>query len=561
MGFIRDLVNGTTDDTDDRYWRNLGYVLELNSPEDNVIMPLLLGLQEYSFDRDFAKDVQLAQDGGVHVSEYGVLLGRIRISVDPGVTPVRAGSEDARKLSGHKRFLEVRDRIFQAYSEAKQDPESAKDTFLTFYSLKDDDAWTVVPERFSLHRSSSAAASYPYTVELLAVKQADIKNLYLVDPDKSLLQTFTDTARSLRQSLGMVRAAIDDATFYLDEARTATVAWVNILNTISEVADAVNNFLIGVDRMVKVPHYALRALLSNLETLVTYSADWKNLDDNTRRWWAELEDQIYMFAALPDAFSESLDVQVQEAWRRRSGVAGKSAVELARADGTLQGTGAGPNDYQRAAAQPARQAPAGYSGWQSIVLDASDTPAGIAARYSVPWSDVAAANRLWPPYFSDVDLPNTRSPGDTLLVPLRGLAARPDTISVGAPDRESQQDDIFGRDFLLDQVEGIAPAGDDAATVAGVENVLQAIGIRLDTDLGSNVPYPGFGRRDFVGSTNSLANIMLLEIDTKRTLAEDKRVTKVQNVVLVPNGTEYRATLDLVLADRSSVRTRGRLLT
>lgn len=572
-GFLRKLLDPSLNRPadDDNYWRNIGYAFELvvDKGRRSVIMPILLGLEEYSFDSHFSRDVELAQFGGHHVTEYGIQLGTIRISVQPGtkIASHRArlgGSASA--ISGHKRFLEIREKIFWEYSDLKQDPDLGEDVLLVFHSLKDADSWVVIPDEHSLRRSSRAPASYPYSVSMTAIERYTASSLRAEDlsPDQSLFDKLAQPAHFLRGILQNIQATVEDVNYYLDQATQVASAYANIMVSVGNIADALSAFTGGVERLIRVPRLAIQETARSIERLVAFSDDWSSMSLEARGWWRDLEKSLEAACLPRQAYEEDPLARLSDRLAAQSGEAGYSGSELALAAGTIGGTGARTTDTQRALARPAEQAGQAYSGFVEIEVATYHTPDGIAAAYGVPWAVIAAANGLRAPYICEADLPGTVAPGERIVIPLRGTTAP--FLAAAAPGVESggsQQEDLFGVDWLLDAEEGLVVdrrgGSLDYAMVSGVDNALQGVGIRLATERGANVCYPFLGRSRKVGTVNSLEAQLLDEVECRRSILEDDRVAKVVALTVERLGDCSDLTVDLELTNHSATRAQGRI--
>ena len=574
-GFIRQAISGAlTVEDDDRYWRSLGYVFELVLPQNyRIVIPILLGPTQYTFTREFSQDIEVAQDGALHVAEYGIVQGRIHISVDPGVGPRRpwnavtipgqaAGMISA--LSGHKRWMQIRDDLFFRYSELKRNPASSVDTKLLFHSLKDDSSYVVVPTELQLNRESSAAPSYPYSVDMVVIEKWDGERPALTGPDAGLFDMLTSPARQIRDAIQLIDATVDDATFYLSQAQTVATSWNNVIRDTGRLVESLGTFLAGVDSLIRVPYSTVAALAGAYDRLAGTAGDWGALSYSARTWARGIEQRLNRIAMFPAEFSPSLDARERRLALARAKEAGYSPADLAAATGTIGGSGARATDAQRAAAANVVSSTGGYSGWVEVEVVSHTSPEGIAGEYGVEWALVAAANGLRSPYFSDAGLPGTLAPGDKIVVPM----ATPDTRSMAGVSRgegygTSRQAELFGRDLLLDDDEGIAVdtryGGLDFALVEGVDNVVQAVGIRLQTAQRTNLVYPTFGRLDYVGSVATLEAALMARVDTRRTLLEDPRIQGIKPLAIQAEADSVSVDATLVLADWSTVRAQGRL--
>src|SRR6476660_8975519 len=99
--------------------------------------------------------------------------------------------------------------------------------------------------------------------------------------------------------------------------------------------------------------------------------------------------------------------------------------------------------------------------------------------------------------------------------------------------------EILGRDLRLDPGGlgfGLALDLGDLDTVAGVDNLVQALLIRFNTPLGdlAALGHPDFGSRlhDLIGSGNTETTRNLVRLFTLETLRQESRVGEVRSLVV-----------------------------
>jgi len=573
-GFIRTAADAALQrqQDDDRYWQALGYVFELIPPTLSslfrTLCPILIGPTELTVVWDFAQSVELAQDAGIHIAEYGMILGHISISVDTGASR-RTYNHDGftlSTLSGQRRWERVQKEIFRAYSQLKQDSSTSAGTLLVLHCLKDAEAYVVVPDRLTLSRSTRDAIGYPYSVELTIVDRYE-SQMRLPSPDVSLMETIKGPARAVRAALQKIQATLNDLTSYADEARMVALAYTNIISDVGAIADAAAGVLDGTSRFIRIPHATMAQTLQAMDQLLRVGASIGALDESSRLWFSDLEDQVLQLASFKERFVESLDGRVEARRLRQQGAAGYTTRDLSQASGTLGGTGARSTDALRAQAAARPQETGAFSGWQEIEVAPTDTPEGLAARYGAAWADIAAANGLRAPYISEARLPATVAPGGRIVVPTRTNETRNLASASGGARAygESQQDELFGRDLRIDSAEGVAidvqHGSEDLALISGVDNVVQALGIRLDTIRGTNALYPDVGREDTVGGVLTAETQMTARVELSRTALQDARIRAVQHMSVEAIGDALEVVMDLELADRSTTRAQGRVIT
>lgn len=563
--------------TDDKYLQKLAYVFELRIPGQlPVRRALLLGPSRYSIRREFLQAIEHGQDGGKHVYEYGSALARISMTVDPGAAPQRLPHDYAAgqlsELSGHGRYLDIRDTIFEAYSDAKKTAAGAGAT-LILHVLKDEESWVVVPVTFGLERDRGQPIAHPYSFELIGVEDligADRNAMDLSTQQadhKSMLDTFANPAKEMRRWVQRGTAAIDDLTASVFDLRMAGQTWLGVIDDVGTLISAAGDLASGMSNVMRLPHAAAMAIAGVVDTAAALC--W----DITQEWapsyyMRELTDAVHRIAAFRDQYGEDLPQALAQKHRWSTGAAGYSPADLQRSDGTLRGSGAKATDTLRvsggAAATRTQQS---YGGWVEVVVRSNDTPAGLEARYNVPWADIAAANRLRAPYISTVPLPGTVAPGQKIVVPRIAADNWSGGVATGNANLgSSQQEDLFGTDLRDDPDDGIAidfaRGATDFLTVSGIDLMEQAVRRRLQTEKGTNPIHPTDGLPFQPGSTNVLENQILARVAVRETLAMDKRIKKLAGLTATVNGDTLQiADVEVILSDQSSVRSRGVIIT
>jgi len=111
-------------------------------------------------------------------------------------------------------------------------------------------------------------------------------------------------------------------------------------------------------------------------------------------------------------------------------------------------------------------------------------------------------------------------------------------------------EDIFGKDLKLTHMEyrhdlsTIRSIRDkrDFATVAGYDNLVQALSLRLRTPRGElrELGHPDYGSRihELIGRPNNASNRKLLELYCKEAILQDPRVREIETINVVSNPTE-----------------------
>jgi hypothetical protein len=528
---------------DDRYWKALLYLFELQIPgRKPVFRALLLGPTSYSYRANFASDKRVAQLGAVHVYEQGIVMAQIDLAIDPGARLARKLHDGVNLtvLSGHGRMLQIWDDIIRPYSDAKKDPNLAAGTQLWLHVQKDRKRFRVVPDVWSFQRIAGRPAQSPYTVSMTAVGEGSYYDVQPKAVDKSWFDRIRDGNRALRESVQAATAAVQQITAEIGAARLIAQELTGVIGDVQVLLDACNTALEAGSDLVRYPLQAVRNLLVEVEhaTQICFEQS-QAIPAGFADDWARLGDALDRVAANAEVFATPLAATLNALEAQRGSTTAGFATQ---ANGIRLGQS--------------------YVGWSDVVVQASDTPAGFEARYGRAWAEIAAANRLRPPYLTPVQLPGCLAPGQRILVPIPpGGAPQMNSHTPGVQVGESGQADVFGRDWRFDDVEGWAlnSQGTDLDLVEGVPNVVQQLGYKLDTVRGTNVIYPDLGRVGDVGNAVSLEEVALQEAFCRVALAQDPRVKEIRDVTVALEGDTLATELSVFLTDSSIVRALGQL--
>lgn len=196
--------------------------------------------------------------------------------------------------------------------------------------------------------------------------------------------------------------------------------------------------------------------------------------------------------------------------------------------------------------------------FRNHTISHGDTIQYIAQKYlddMTRWVDVARFNNLKYPYIVDTNEEKLENPdhlatiGDVLLIKLEE-DEQSEMISDLKSITEYDKDEIYalalGKDldiepipdqygYIINEEEKLELEGDpqgDLKTTRGMENLKQALYIKLITPKGSYVGHPRFGSEvdKYIGRKNTKENATLLALEIERTIKTDGRVSKVKKL-------------------------------
>ena len=182
------------------------------------------------------------------------------------------------------------------------------------------------------------------------------------------------------------------------------------------------------------------------------------------------------------------------------------------------------------------------------------------------WTEIAHFNNLRHPYIVDTVEEKMENPdhlvtiGDVLMIRVSDND-QAELLNSLKRANDYDQEEIFalalGKDLdILPIPKGFGQPGWDneslemkangnggIATKRGLENLKQALYLRLITPLGSYLGHPNYGSKVhmYLGKKNTEENAILLDIEIERTLRTDGRVRSVEKVGHILDGNTYTA--------------------
>lgn len=169
---------------------------------------------------------------------------------------------------------------------------------------------------------------------------------------------------------------------------------------------------------------------------------------------------------------------------------------------------------------------------------------------STRWVEIAELNDLKAPYVIQ-DMSDTTSnvvhPGDTILIPIsptNGFSQLPEGKEITSGAELSELEKSLGTDLKLTEDFDIALGNNgDLQIVRGADNVAQAVVLKLAYEPGEVMRSPGLGVGLGVGK--KFPPLSEIKDNLIRSLSQDPRIDKVENLRLERNNSELRLSFDL----------------
>ena len=548
---------------DDKYYRDFFYFFELIVPpdisggRDSFLFPLVLNPDEISMEEPFSVTATATTQGGLWVEENGIVQRMLRIKGTTGFKPrpyrgsffVDLNSPERRsyerdnaitsppdQLSGQRHFQFLQDAVFRTYADLKRDPATSFGTQLRFHNIKDDEHWLVVPQKFSLMRNASARGRtcYDYNIEMLVVDKATANDEDFSE-DKNVIDAIKDGFNTVASAVELAQATFQDVVALTNEIKNFVSNVGTILNNVVDLVQTAGNFINGVSELIETPIDTVTSLANQVDialvtmsdAIINFTSPAEVFPDAVQNAFRRLSDSLDRFRTQPDLYEPETRRRIralirgQELSTSRTKAALEAAARAAPANsfqqyiakGTSLTTGA--LNQSRSERGVGRQTPQ-FQSAREYTVAVGDTLQNIAAQQlgdARLYKYIAELNNLRAPFLSDRGLPGTKKVGEKLLVPSFSKAPKQRTLAptLGVDPSRSQRERFLGTDLVFSQQPGPGQLFDfeidtsggsvDLRTVSEIDNLKQAMLIRLRTERGTNKLYTTLGTRRLVGLT------------------------------------------------------------
>lgn len=499
-------------------------------------------------------------------------------------------------LSGQRHFQYLQDAVFRTYADLKRDPATSEQTRLFFHNPKDDEHWMVVPQSFVLERSAASPLVYNYSIDLLVVDKASAVDVDFSE-DKSLLEAIKDVLRMAKSGVDMVNGAVANLTQVTAELRGLVANIESILSAAIDIADRVAEFVSGINDLIQAPYDAVfqlaeevEAAIATLENLriqlvengeLTESADGRGagvVPNSVHNSMLTLMEGLDRIGTHPEAFETPSRKQARENKDRQELASSTNREELdaaAAAAGprTFQeaeaiGTGLLPGDRSMANAELGVGRKVNqYTGSREYAVAQGDTLVNLAAALlgdARLWQDIAVINGLKPPFVDgqaganlggeEPPLPGALGVGQRILIPNFSKApqALPLLPVLGVRLEEPSETHLLGQDLAVVPVAGSRGAlfdvpvdtelgSIDARLVGGIDNLRQAIVLRITTERGTDILYKRVGLQRIVALGITPVDLETVRFRIAEAVTADPRVASVRRVTFDQPGDDVVA--------------------
>lgn len=591
MGFIEEIAEAARRTATGDSWyvegqQKFPYVLELRAsplagsllipPQQFVVLPL--GLQSYTLQRMYRQTVTPTL-GGLVAEEQGELYKQISISWDPGLKPKVAADTSVFPdfyipgvaLSGPAWSRKIMRNYFDNYSKLKSDPQLARDSYMIFHDTKADDHFVVVPTAATVSRTVSQRMRYPVTMEFIVVGSAD--GIIIPPTPASALGKIKNTISDINKGLALASAAIQEGSQILGEVRYFVATIDQVLTNVDIILNSANDFVDGVTDTLSIGRLFILSTAEILESAMELMENAADIPNEVRQNYQMALDGLHTIAAQRDAFGETYSTKTDRYGTAESGNTGnatQSELDAATAAGPPTSVGqfgaaplrSGAAALVQAGATSRQRIYAKYGSFEDYIVRSVDTLQSIAAnklKDGSLWYDLAIVNNLKPPYISKASVPGTVAPGAKIKIPVLSLAGN-DKIG-------QNEDDIYKTDFRWVET-GKSTPGQPRVTLAidrrtytdfklvgGIDNLVQALQMRIWTERGSMPLIPEYGIRRILGLKGLEGAIEIVRVQLRETILADSRVKLVKNIkITTPQSDQIDIEADVVPVGETEAR-------
>lgn len=542
---------------DDGTWKSSkGYSFRVVVVDGNTVKDTAAGWQEFNLQ---INPQELAQDEifaiqvtptlrGILVEHQGSTLKDITISGTTGLSPMRreggAKKNTGRPVlaSGHSGFEEFHElrSYFRAYVEAKR-KDSAGNLRMIFFNKRDAEQLLVEPQKFTMKRSAAKPFLYEYSIQLKAIAVAN--------GDK-----IPSANAALEGILGKIQS-IDKAFDYLTEAQQTIEGAIGLIRrTERDIEATVLGPLRTINAMLRSirggaaalfgPFGVTRRFVQSLE--LECKRIEANLNDLLAKPLGDFNRVTGRVSTLQGPVGRQPTYQELKTLNAFNSVKKATILLLAEIsfyeNDTNQASASATAQYQQRTVNSEGQIVQIPNSNFSLAIPASVTTAPIDGNDTIHtiaakalgdpdrFKEIVILNGLKPPYISATGGNGTLKPGDLILIPSSGGTDSVAGIKQNAEYEVTKgfvhAEKSLGVDLRVDEDFDLVFANfGDYDLVAGIQNMAQAIVIRMGLDKGSLKRHPSIGAGLQTGAKTK--DVQEIREDLVRSLQADSRVESI----------------------------------
>lgn len=582
---------------DDWYTSDLPYALEIRGPSElvpggSVVFVLPLGPETHVTTTVLRQSVA-PTIGGLSVEERGLLWRQIQIEGTFGLFP-KTGRDTTdtpeppvggELLSGPGWFKRLEQNVIGKYAGWKVDPDRGSDVRLIWHDTRKDDHWVVVPETLESRRTAQRRLQYPYMLSLKAVEEASAATVSLTSESAAakfniLTMTLGSVAGldEVRAGLAKVKAGIEYGSAVVRHIRSFVSEIDAVLGDLDEVVQLATEFVDEARSTISSPRSFIQSVAATLESVLLLMENVVEFPMAVRQNYQTALDGVHQIASQIAVFGDRYEQRIEPVRSLEQGAGRYSTGTLEAAEGAGPPKSMAEMDRRAVRSTDLAQIRDGggqsprlqraYAGFREHTIQSGDSLEGLAAQFMGDpsfWYDIALCNALQPPYLSPTGAPGTLGPGSTLVIPLLTQQSTSQVPSAGGG--QTALDDLLGTGILLTESAHSKPGrpavdfavdrrtNSDIARVTGIDNLAQALQMRVWTERGTMLAVPTYGLRRLVGFGVTAADLTALRLAARETVEADSRVKQVQRLRFAADGDIVDIEMDVVAIGATSNRT------
>ena len=390
---------------------------------------------------------------------------------------------------------------------------------LRVYDLGDEQSYKCALLEFSVDRTSDKPLWYPFTINLFVYARLGSK--------AASTAKFVQVAKNPLVELARIENTADSATNLFQDVKAFVNQFAKAKQEVAKVRNQFNAYLSQTRQLIESPLTAIKYLVGIVTETGGIAGDLLNAGKLTINRYAGAVEMVQsMVRSALAVYGFALTDGSQQ-----------DRTEIIETDNDLDLGDIGD------VPEPASDNEA-YT-FNSVVVHmviGGQTLQDIALEElgdSTLWPYIAAINGIE----SNEDL----QPGDTLYIPIATGAGGDDTTKYIIT--ENRYTDPYGTDIKLDENGNmILYESGDTYLITGLDNIKQAINIRLSTIQGSLIKQSAIGIASGAGLAGTRLSLSYLRMSIKQTLIEDPRIADVKNIALRMNGSAIHVSLEVVPA-------------
>jgi len=491
------------------------------------------GLQNLTMQRVYRQSTALTL-GGIVAEERGLAYIDMTVDVNFGIAPKKGYdttssrdlADDHRRvlpwftgLSGPKWTARMLAHVFDRYHELKADSSYSHGTRMVWHDFKTGTHLTVVPMKVDVNRATSNPMAYPAKLTLRAIGDADAVPLKPGIPDLADIMGLAKKAgRVARKAVALGTDAALTLSKMAGELRHIIAIYDSVLEEVNRCVDAWKDFEKNGKRTAEMGRETAKKAAEMAEKAFGESRSSTTIPDSAKVALGSAMDAMDAMAAVGEESEEKVGT--------------RTARQAANAS-----SGSPPDGLPAPTMHATARDVLSYTATRPYTIVHGDTLQSIAATQllsTAKWHHIAILNNLTAPYISSSGLPGTMGVGDKILLPTMGQESSTSSLS-----SKRTAEALYGRDIMLLETTGSRPgrpqvdlkiepkSGKDLATIGGVDNLVQAVQLRVWTPHGTFLLDQGYGMPDVIGKNAVGTTESKLRAGLRRTLKRDSRIQRV----------------------------------